>query len=307
MKLQEALKTSLDELRMQMLGVQVLFGFQFQGLFQNGFPDVSSTGRLVDVAGMALIVLALGLLIAVPCQHRLVDGGETTRRIHRTSTQYARFALLPLAGAIGCAVFVATGRPFGPTLSTAMALFTFSIAVGAWYGLGLALRRAWAIQDSEAPMNETHTPLHAKIEQMLTEARVILPGAQALLGFQLVVMLTKAFDSLPFAVRVAHLGALGCLALAIVLLISPAAIHRITFGGSDHPRMHSTGSMLVAMALLPLACAICLDLWVALNKLFGLGRVALAGAIAAFVLLVGLWYLLPLALRRSKHQAPASA
>ena len=29
------------------------------------------------------------------------------------------------------------------------------------------------------------TPLHAKIEQMLTEARVILPGAQALFGFQL--------------------------------------------------------------------------------------------------------------------------
>ena len=36
------------------------------------------------------------------------------------------------------------------------------------------------------------TPLHAKIEQMLTEARVVLPGAQALFGFQLAIVLSKA-------------------------------------------------------------------------------------------------------------------
>ena len=37
MKLDSVLKISLDELRMQMLGSQVLFGFQFQGLFQDNF------------------------------------------------------------------------------------------------------------------------------------------------------------------------------------------------------------------------------------------------------------------------------
>jgi hypothetical protein len=36
MKLDDALKVSLDELRMQMLGAQVLLGFEFQGLFQDG-------------------------------------------------------------------------------------------------------------------------------------------------------------------------------------------------------------------------------------------------------------------------------
>jgi len=38
------------------------------------------------------------------------------------------------------------------------------------------------------------TPLHVRIEQMLTEARVILPGAQAIFGFQLSVVLTQAFE-----------------------------------------------------------------------------------------------------------------
>ena len=47
MKLQDALKTSLDELRMQMLGGQVLFGFQFQAMFQDNFRAVPHSGRVV--------------------------------------------------------------------------------------------------------------------------------------------------------------------------------------------------------------------------------------------------------------------
>jgi hypothetical protein len=48
------------------------------------------------------------------------------------------------------------------------------------------------------------TPLHAKIEQMLTEARVVLPGAQALFGFQLAIVLTQSFEQLPSASRIVH-------------------------------------------------------------------------------------------------------
>ena len=50
-----------------------------------------------------------------------------------------------------------------------------------------------------------HTSLETKIEQMLTEARVILPGAQALLGFQLVITFSDAFEKLSFTSKVVHL------------------------------------------------------------------------------------------------------
>ena len=40
-------------------------------------------------------------------------------------------------------------------------------------------------------MKTTATPLHTRIDQMLTEARVILPGAQAILGFQLIVTIRR--------------------------------------------------------------------------------------------------------------------
>jgi hypothetical protein len=146
-------------------------------------------------------------------------------------------------------------------------------------------------------MKESNTSLHEKIEQMLTEGRVILPGVQALLGFQLVVMLTKAFGELPQAARIVHVIALGSLAVTIILLIAPAAIHRITFRGNDDPRLHSLGSALITAALLPLICGMCCDLWVALTRLFGAGLVPTLGALGAAALLLGLWYVLPLLLR----------
>lgn len=308
MKLDDALKVSLDELRMQMLGAQVLLGFEFQGLFQDGFATLPALGRNVDAAGLGLMVAALGLMIAVPCQHRISAGGESTVRIYLQSKRYAEMALLPLAGGIGCNIFVAAVQPFGSTLSAIIAISACCAAVFAWYFLGIALRRHWAVRAQEIPMKDKKTPLHTKIEQMLTEARVILPGAQALLGFQFVVMLTKAFDQLPPAARVAHLIGLVCLVLTVVLLIAPAALHRITFGGNDDPRLHSIGSVLIAMALFPLALGLSCELWVSLTRLMGVSKVVLPGAVATFVFLISVWYGIPSFMKRrqlgqDKHYA----
>jgi hypothetical protein len=40
------------------------------------------------------------------------------------------------------------------------------------------------------------TDLPTRIRHVLTEARVVLPGTQALLGFQLTVILTESFEKL---------------------------------------------------------------------------------------------------------------
>jgi hypothetical protein len=301
MKLYEALKVSLDELRMQMLGAQVLLGFQFQGLFQDRFSELTSGARIVAAVGLGLMVVTIALIIAVPCQHRLVERGEATQRIYLQSKRYAELALLPMAAGIGCALLVAMGLSFGWAVSVLLSAALFVTAIGLWYVLGLLLRRRWAVRPSGAPMKTSDTPLHDKIEQMLTEGRVILPGVQALLGFQFVVMLSKSFGELPPAARILHVVALTSLALTITLLIAPAAVHRITFEGNDDPRLHSLGTTLMTVALLPLICGISCDLWVALTRLFGEGIAPTAGALSAAVLLVGLWYVLPLFLRRGAH------
>jgi hypothetical protein len=298
MKLDSALKTSLDELRMQMLGAQVLFGFQFQGLFQDAFQSLPASGRAADAAALALMTAVLALLLAVPSQHRIVEGGEDTLRIFHLSSRYATCALAPLAAAIACDVYVAMSPSFGSGSSIVATAAAFLFAIGAWYGIGFILR-----QPRHSPMQEIKISLHAKIEQMLTEARVILPGAQALLGFQLVVMMTDAFRQLTSRAQGVHLAALLSLVVSIVLLITPAALHRLAFDGRDDPQLHRLGSLVITIALLPLAAAIACDIWVALYKLYGAGVIPQMGAVLAASLLLGFWYCLPLILRRA-HRLP---
>jgi hypothetical protein len=305
MKLESALKTSLDELRMQMLGVQVLFGFQFQGLFQDNFQSVPIAGRVIDAAALAFMILVLGLILAVPSQHRIVEVGADTQRLFDVSLRYAKYALAPLGAAIACDVYVATLAPFGNNTSTVFATVVFLLAIGAWYGFGLMIRRK-SHHHGTANMPEIRTSVHTKIEQMLTEARVILPGVQALLGFQFIVMMTKAFEQLPPAVQSVHFIALSSIVLSIILLIAPAAIHRLAFNGADAPKLHLLGSGIITVALLPFASAVACDMWVALFKLFGNTTLAVLGALLTGMLLVCLWYLLPLLVRRGLHRSRAS-
>ena len=42
---------------------------------------------------MALMILVLGLIIAVPCQHRIVEAGDSTPRILRVSSRFANYTL----------------------------------------------------------------------------------------------------------------------------------------------------------------------------------------------------------------------
>jgi hypothetical protein len=258
--------------------------------------DVARTAEL-EHSRLEIHLLVLGLIVAVPCQHRIVDRGESTLRILRVSSRCANYALTPLGAAIACDIYVATIHSMGRTRSIALALGGFTLAFGAWYGLGSAMRRRLISPRGLPPMQQTPTPLHAKIEQLLTEARVILPGAQALLGFQLIVMMTQAFDRLPPPVQAIHVAALMSLVAAVILLIAPAAIHRIAFQGRDDERLLGPGSLLITLALLPLAASICCDMWVALYKLSGSDTLPTVGALLTAAVLLGLWFALPLSLR----------
>ena len=68
---------------------------------------------------------------------------------------------------------------------------------------------------------------------MLIEARTILPGAQALLGFQLTVVMTEAFERLGQSEKFTHVAALILMAITVVLLMTPPALHRIVYAGEE--------------------------------------------------------------------------
>jgi len=71
------------------------------------------------------------------------------------------------------------------------------------------------------------TDLDTSASNLLEEARMLLPGTQTLFGFQLAVVFTGTFrDQLAAAEQYVHLVAMVLTAVAIALLMAPAAYHR---------------------------------------------------------------------------------
>jgi hypothetical protein len=294
--LDSLLKVSLDELRMQMLGTQVAFGFQFQSLFQDRLELNRASIQIAALAGLAGIVLTLGLLIAAPAVHRIAERGAATERMRRLTSRSARIALLTLSVSLAATLFVAVETEFGLHAAWVAALLAALATVLAWQVWGMVLRPR-AVERSV--VTEVHTKLHDKIDYALTEVRVMLPGAQALLGFQLLVILTKSFETVPGHARTAHFLALACVASAIVLLIAPAAIHRIAFAGDDDERFLRLASRIITLALIPLSLGIATELYVATTRLLPGSSAPLWTASIGLCCLLGLWYAVPFALRRS--------
>ncbi|HYK80836.1 MAG TPA: DUF6328 family protein [Micropepsaceae bacterium] len=296
MKLEEQLKTALDETRMQMLGVQILFGFQFQSVFQSDFAALTRQARIADALALALILFTLSLLIAPAAQHRLVEKGEATLRICRVVRGFANAALLPFALALGCGAYIVLSVE-APRTAIAGGTFTAIAALFFWYGLSMTLRNK-SLSKMARPTEEAATSIQTKIEQMLTEARVILPGAQALLGFQFIAVLTNAFRELSAFDRIMHFTALAAIMLTVMLLLAPAAIHRLAFDGRDDDAFHRLGSRIVTIALIPLAAGLSCDSYVALHGMLENSSVAGLGAVLIALLLSILWYGVPLVIRR---------
>lgn len=295
------IKTALNETRLLILGAQILVGFHLNGAFQNGFPQLAPSSRGLHVFAFLSMVCVVGLLIAPSMQHRIVEGGHASLRILRAASRFADWALLPFAIALGVDLYVVVGHRFGAAWGIGIGAGIGALALFFWYAAEWLLRLAGRAKEESMPSDE-ETSLETRVEQMLTEARVLIPGAQALFGFQLAVFLTDAFERLPASSKVVHTAALGCIAVAVILLMAPAAFHRITFGGQDTEEFHRLGSALLIVSALPLAAGITGDFYVAVAKALDAPPIALALAGLAAATLLGLWYAYPLALRARQRR-----
>lgn len=259
--LEDRCKTALDETRTLMLGAQVLIGFQFDAVFQERFPHLPVLHQYLWLATLVGMLISLAVLLMPIPFDRVSDQGQPVERFEGFVTLVCAVGLLPIAISLGLDVFVAAsaasvGRiaPVLGVLGTLMALFW-------WYGIG-GWRRMQQPKRKPGPDDGSPADLKDRITNVLTEARTALPGAQALLGFQFVVVLTQAFAGLPAWLQQLHVASLMLTAITTLLLIAPAAYHRI---GDDGEFTESTlrfGSRAVLASLAPLGLALCADLYV---------------------------------------------
>jgi hypothetical protein len=298
--IQQKLKIALDETRMSIMGVQILIGFQFESIVQQRFSELPPASRSCIGIALLLMTLTCGILLLPAARHRLVEHGEATPRMILHTTRAVGVALFIFAIGLGLDMFVAIEQIVSPAAGMVAGLGAFGGAILFWYGW--SLMRSTPKKELDMTEPQESTPLPKKIDYMLTEARVILPGAQALLGFQLIAVLTREFTRLPDELKLAHAFGIVMLALTVILLLAPAALHRVAFNGNDAPEVHHIGSRLVTIATIPLAIGLATAVYVAYGAITESQGVALVVALATLVVLSGLWHGWPLLLRARDRQ-----
>jgi amino acid transporter len=127
----------LNELRVALPGVQVLFAFLLAVPFANGFADLGRLDR--DIFFVAFITTALStvFLIAPSSYHRLRWRQRDKERMLVVSNALTIVGLALLAVAITCTVFVITDFIFHRTLAATFTAIVAAAFLLLWYGLPL--------------------------------------------------------------------------------------------------------------------------------------------------------------------------
>jgi membrane-bound acyltransferase YfiQ involved in biofilm formation len=127
----------LNELRVAMPGVQVLFGFLLAVPFQQRFEDVNAFQRDVYFVTLLAAMAATAFLIAPSAYHRIAFGQHEKPNIIVVGTFQFICGLIALAIAMNGAVLLVTDFIFRATTAIVTLVMTGSLFAWLWFGIGL--------------------------------------------------------------------------------------------------------------------------------------------------------------------------
>ena len=130
----------LNELRVALPGVQVLFAFLLAIPFANGFPKLSELDRDVYFAALVTTLLATALLITPSAYHRFVFRHDDKEQLLETSNRLIIAGLGVLAVAMTCSIFVIADFLFKTPMTIAVTALTAVVFGLCWYALPLGRR-----------------------------------------------------------------------------------------------------------------------------------------------------------------------
>ena len=129
----------LNELRVALPGVQVLFAFLLAVPFATGWEKVDESQKYAYMVALLAAALGTVLLIAPTTYHRLRWREHDKEQLLQTSNRLALTGTGCVAIGMTAAVYLVTDTVFGATVS---AIVTTALAlVFAWFWYGLPLRR----------------------------------------------------------------------------------------------------------------------------------------------------------------------
>jgi hypothetical protein len=132
------------------------------------------------------------------------------------------------------------------------------------------------------------------VTHLLEECRMVLPGVQALFGFQLIAVFNSGFsDRLSYGEQNLHLIALACVACAGALIMSPAAYHRQTNPRAVSAHFLAVGGRLLLISMVPLMTGIGLDFYLIVRIVRHDVGFAVGSAVALVLFFATCWFGLP--------------
>ena len=144
-------------------------------------------------------------------------------------------------------------------------------------------------------------PLSEAVTHLLEECRMVLPGIQALFGFQLIVVFNPDFhEKLNPMERGFHLTAIGLIIIAIAMVMAPAAYHRQKDPESITEDFIFIATRLLLYSMFPLMIALGLEFYLVARVVTNRTALSIVFALVVVSIFSTLWFLLP---RNRKLQA----
>jgi Family of unknown function (DUF6328) len=137
-------------------------------------------------------------------------------------------------------------------------------------------------------------PLSEAVTHLMEECRTVLPGIQALFGFQLIVVFNPTFqDKLNLVERSLHLTAMSLIIVAIAMLMAPAAYHRTKGPQSVTQDFVFIATRLLLYAMFPLMVAFGLEFFLIARMITNSRVLSIVLALIVVGIFSAFWFLLP--------------
>jgi Flp pilus assembly protein TadB len=140
----------LQELRVALPGVQVLFAFLLAVPFQQEFSKISEFEKKIYFATLILTTISAALLIAPTAYHRLTFRYQQKHRLVFIANRLAIAGLAALALAMTCAVLLITDVLFGTTTTIVTVTVILAMFLVLW--VALPLRRRFKYRHEGLPL-----------------------------------------------------------------------------------------------------------------------------------------------------------
>ena len=141
-RLDRELEELLQELRIALPGVQILFAFLLVVPFNNRFSETDDLQRNVWFVAFLFALGAVACFITPTAYHRLRFREYDKERLIMTATRLAVVGLVCLATALSASAFFVTGFVFSDGLAAVVTAIAAGTIGGLWFALPLMRKLA---------------------------------------------------------------------------------------------------------------------------------------------------------------------